>query len=88
MMKSQISSTKLQINLKSQYSMTKTFTKIAARRDIKSGEQGMPLGAMADGSFVWSASGGLGHAQRRRLRRVLGFVWDLVFGAWNFHNFC
>jgi hypothetical protein len=21
-----------------------------------------------------------GHAQRRRLRRVLGFVWDLVLG--------
>jgi hypothetical protein len=51
--KSQISSTKLQINLKSQYSMTKTFTKIAARRDVKSGEPGMvPFGATADGSFV------------------------------------
>jgi len=52
--KSQISSTKLQINLKSQYSMTKTFTKIAARHDVKSGEPGMlPLDAIADGSFVW-----------------------------------
>jgi hypothetical protein len=29
----------------------------------------------------------LDHAQRRRLRRVLEFVWDLVFGAWNFHDF-
>jgi hypothetical protein len=39
--KTQISSTKLQINLKSQYSMIKTFAKIAARRDIKFGESGM-----------------------------------------------
>jgi hypothetical protein len=54
--KSQISSTKLQINLKSQYSMTKTLAKIAARHDVKSGEPGtIPLGAMAGGSFVWSA---------------------------------
>ncbi|UCD81563.1 MAG: hypothetical protein JSW26_09120, partial [Desulfobacterales bacterium] len=76
--KSQISSTKLQINLKSQYSMTKTFPKIAARHDLKSGEPGiMPLGAMADGSSVWIFEFG-----------SLGFVWDLVFGAWNFHDFC
>jgi hypothetical protein len=34
--------------------MTETFAKIAARRDVKSGEPGMMLlGAMADGSFVW-----------------------------------
>jgi hypothetical protein len=34
--------------------MTKTLAKIAARHDVKSGEPGMmPLGAMADGSFVW-----------------------------------
>jgi len=33
--------------------MTKTCAKIAAYRDVKSGEPGyMPLGAMADGSFV------------------------------------
>ena len=29
----------------------------------------------------------LGHAQRRRLRRVLEFVRNSVFGAWNFHDF-
>jgi hypothetical protein len=28
----------------------------------------------------------LDRAQRRRLRRVLGFVWGLVFDAWNFPN--
>jgi len=51
--KSQISSTKFQINLKSQYSMTKTFAKIAARREVKSGEPGMmALGATADGSLI------------------------------------
>jgi len=34
--------------------MTKTFAKIPARHNLKSGEQGMmPLGTMADGSFVW-----------------------------------
>ncbi|MEJ2168564.1 MAG: hypothetical protein P8X90_23885 [Desulfobacterales bacterium] len=54
--------------------MTETFAKIAARRDVKSGEPGMMLlGAMAAGSFVWIFECG-----------SLGFVWDLVFGAWNF----
>jgi hypothetical protein len=34
--------------------MTKTFAQIAAHHDIKSGEpEMMPLGATADGSFVW-----------------------------------
>jgi len=52
--KFQISSTKLQINLKSQYSMTQTFTNIAARHDVKSGEPGkMLLSAMPGGSSVW-----------------------------------
>jgi hypothetical protein len=37
----------------------------------------MPLGAMPDGSFVWIFEFG-----------SLGFVWDLVFGAWNFRDFC
>jgi len=65
MIKSQISSTKLQINLKFQYSMTKTFARIAARGDIKSGEPGMmPLRAMTGRSFVWIFEFGL-----------LGFVW-------------
>jgi len=45
--------------------MTKTFAKIAARRDVKSGEPGMmPLGAMVDGSLVWIFEFG-----------SLGFVW-------------
>jgi hypothetical protein len=37
----------------------------------------MPLDAMAGGSFVWIFEFG-----------SLGFVWDLVFGAWNFNGFC
>jgi hypothetical protein len=128
--KSQISSTKLQINLKSQYSMTKTFAKIAARREVKSGEPGMMLlGAMADGSFVWifefRSRAAQALPQRQRLRGVCAACWDLfepalarliwgnalfvssiqfegistislesvwardlVFGAWNFHDFC
>jgi len=58
--------------------MTKTFAKIAARRDVKSGEPGiMPLDEMAGGYFVWIFEFG-----------SLGFVWDLIFGAWNFHAFC
>jgi hypothetical protein len=57
--------------------MTKTFARIAARRDGKSGEPGMmPLRAMTGGSFVWIFEFG-----------SLEFVWDLVFGAWNFHGF-
>jgi len=57
--------------------MTKTFAKIAARRNVKSAEPAMmPLGAMADGFLVWIFE-----------FRSLGFVWDLVFGAWNFMAF-
>ena len=57
--------------------MTKTSANIAARQDAKSGEPAMmPIGAMADGSFVWIFIFG-----------SLGFVWDLVFGAWNFLGF-
>jgi len=62
--KSQISSTKLQINLKSQSSMTKTFVKIAACRAIKSGAPGiMPLGATASRSFIWNFEFGSRAAQ-------------------------
>ena len=70
--KTQISSTKLQINLKSQYSMIKTFAKIAARHDIKFDEPGMvPLGAMAnDPLFVFL---NLGHWD-------LFEIWYLVLG--------
>jgi len=57
--------------------MTKTFTTIAALRMLKPGAIGMtPLDAMAGGSFVWVFEFG-----------SLGFGWDLVIGAWNFHNF-
>jgi len=28
-----------------------------------------------------------GHAQRRRLRRVLGFIWNLVLGIWDLTNY-
>jgi hypothetical protein len=74
--KSQISSTKLQTNLKSQYSMTKTFAKIAAHKDAKSGEPGMlRLDAIAGAPFVCIFEFG-----------SLGFVWDLGFGAWNFQD--
>jgi len=27
-----------------------------------------------------------GHAQRRRLRRVLEFIWNLVLGFWDLTN--
>jgi len=57
--------------------MTKTFANIAAPR-LKTGKPGMmPLGAMANGSSVWIFEFG-----------SLGFIWDLGFGAWNFHDFC
>jgi hypothetical protein len=62
--------------------MTKTFANIAARQDAKSGEPGiMPLGAMADGSFVWLFEFGSRAAQalpqRRRLRGVCAACWSL-----------
>jgi hypothetical protein len=45
-------------------------------------------------SFVWSVEFGsraaqaLPHRQAlaRSVRRVLGFIWGLVFGAWNFFS--
>jgi hypothetical protein len=44
--------------------MTKTFAKIAARHNVKSSEPGMlPLGAMADRSFVCFFKFGLRAAQ-------------------------
>ena len=82
-MKSQISSTKFQINLKSQYSMTKAIIKTPARRDVKSGEAGMvPLDTMADGSFVWIFEFGSRAAQALapRVGICLGFGnWCLEF---------
>jgi len=54
--------------------MTKKFAKITARRDAKSDAPGMiPLGATVNGSSVWIFEFG-----------SLGFIWDLVFGAWIF----
>ncbi len=53
--KSQISSTKLQTNLKFQYSMTKTFTSVESHRFANPGVPVMMrLGTTEDGSFVWN----------------------------------
>jgi hypothetical protein len=63
--------------------MTKTFAKITARHDVKSGEPGMmPLEAISDGFFVWSfefrssAAPALPQRQAlaRRVRRMLEFI--------------
>lgn len=57
--------------------MTKTYDKIAARRDVKSGEpEMMPLGAMAEKAFVCVFEFGSRAvpALARRVRRVLAFV--------------
>jgi uncharacterized membrane protein len=51
----------------------------------------MPLEAISDGSFVWRfefrsrAAQALPQRQAlaRRVRRVLEFIWNLIFGAWN-----
>jgi hypothetical protein len=53
--KFQISSTKLQINLKSQYPMTKTFTAVGPYRFAKLALPViMPFGTNAARSFVWN----------------------------------
>jgi len=62
--------------------MTKSFAKIATRRDIKSGEpEIMPLSAMADGFFVWIFEFRSRAAQafplRQRFRSVSAACWDL-----------
>jgi len=57
--------------------MTKTFGQIAARHDVQScGPWMIPLDAKADGFFVWIFEFG-----------SLEFVWDLLFGAWDFMFF-
>jgi hypothetical protein len=54
--------------------MTKTFTSVFSDRFANPGPILMMVtGINADGSFVWNFE-----------FRSLGFVWDLVFGAWNF----
>ncbi len=53
--KSQTSSTKLQINSKFQYSMSKTFPSIALHRFANQGHLVMmPLGITNSGTFVWN----------------------------------
>jgi hypothetical protein len=55
--KSQISSTKLQINLNFQYSMTKTFTTRLSHGQINySTTVMMPLDIIVGGMFVWPAT--------------------------------
>jgi hypothetical protein len=57
--------------------MTKTFTDVVSHRFANLGLPVMiPLSKTVDGSFVWNFEFG-----------SLRFIWDLVFGAWNFHNF-
>ena len=88
--KSQIPSTKLQmvrqahhpeqrrrVNFKFQYPMIKTFTAVEPYRCTNLCCQlEMPFGTNADGVCVLNFEFG-----------SLGFVWNLVFGAWNFHDF-
>ena len=74
--KSQISSTKLQINLKFKYSMTKTSATVVSNRFANPVSRDDSDGPTVDGSFVWVFEFG-----------SLRFACDLVFGAWNFHDF-
>jgi hypothetical protein len=57
--------------------MTKTFIRVVSNRYVNPGPPGMmPLGTLIEGLFVWNFEFG-----------SLEFVWYLVFGAWNFHDF-
>jgi len=57
--------------------MIKTLTTIVSKRIANSGPSVMmPLGKIAEESFVWYFEFG-----------SLGFIWDLDFGAWNFQDF-
>jgi hypothetical protein len=72
--KSQISSTKIQTNSKSQYLMTKTFISAVLHRFVITDPPMMiPLAKIAWGLFVWNFEIG-----------SLEFIWDLIFGVWNF----
>ena len=74
--KTQTTSTKLQINLKFQYPMIKTFTVLVSHYITNPDPPVMMLlGTTVDGSFVLNFE-----------FKSLGFIWDLVFGAWNFHD--
>ena len=71
--KSQISSTKLQINLKFQDSMTKIFVAVVPYRFGNFDPPVViPFGTKVRESCVWNFEFG-----------SLEFVWNLVLGAWN-----
>jgi len=66
-----------QINSKFQYSITKAFTIVVSHRFANPVLPVMiPQGTTVNGLLFWNFEFG-----------SLGFVWDLVFGAWNFHDF-
>ena len=74
-LKFQNSSTKFQINLKFQYPMTKTFTAVVPYRCTQLYPSvTLPFGSEVGVLPVWNFE-----------FWSLEFVWDLVFGAWNFH---
>jgi hypothetical protein len=57
--------------------MSKTFPAIALHPFANPDQPVMmPLGLTTNGTLVWNFEFG-----------SLGFVWVLVFGAWNFHDF-
>jgi len=57
--------------------MSKTSPSIASQCFANPGQLVMmPLGLTTNGALVWNFEFG-----------SLGFVWFLVFGAWNFHDF-
>jgi len=56
--------------------MTKTLTAVDSYCIANpSLPEAVPFATTVDGSFVWNFEFG-----------SLGFVWDLVFVAWNFHE--
>ncbi|MBW2248226.1 MAG: hypothetical protein JRF62_13770 [Deltaproteobacteria bacterium] len=73
-LKSQITSTKLQINLKFQITNSKPVQRIAQ------------MLAPRERLFFLFGILNLGHAQRRRLRRVLLFICFLGFVFWDFNK--
>jgi hypothetical protein len=57
--------------------MTKTFTTPVSHGLANPGEPKMiSFGAIVDGPIAWVFEFG-----------SLRFVWDLIIGAWNFHDF-
>jgi len=75
-LKSQIPSTKFQINLKFQFPMTKTFIAVVSHRCTNFRLSNiLQFGTNVGGSAVWNFE-----------FDSLRFVWDLSFGAWNFRD--